>query len=121
MDGFIQVVAALLMGIASVEFFCAAWLGLLGIIAAVCMVLRKEVGKSRFLGLLNRHVCRLLLFSGLLFICFKLYLDNIGFGKTGFEQMVYFVAVIMGMGKMIPTLPRRINALFSEGEKREEG
>lgn len=114
MNEFVQICAAILMGIVSVEFFCTSWLGLLGVLASIVMLIRKNVGAGLFLALLNRHLSRCLIFSGLLFIAFKVYLGNFLFGHSELEQLVYLVTVIIAMCRVMKSLPHRVDSLFKK-------
>ena len=112
MHGAVLALIAVLMGAASVELFGRSFKGLLGALAAWLLYFRGNITSQ---SLASRLSTGLLLATGCgaaLTLCFRLYLQHLGLGQSGMEQMFYFLACVWRMAVFMRTVRTDVEAMF---------
>jgi len=114
-SGLTPIVLSALLGLVCVELFGGAWLGLLGILAAVIQWSKGCIDGQRCLGRIHRFGALGLLKGLALTLAFVLYLKVLGLGFAPLEMMAFFLGAVVGQIVFFASVIERINGLFVRG------
>lgn len=112
MDTAIIILLTIGMGIVSVEMFSKAWLGFLGIVAALLMYFAGGITQGNLLARFKEHGTIVVLCSSVLIMAFSVYSNYLGLGESQQEALAFFITVVVRLVMLVPTLPSEIDRLF---------
>ena len=111
---------AALMGVISVDLFSRAWKGFLGIIADVILFARRDISRRSFFSRLSTHLGITLVCSLGLLLCFHVYLNQHGLGKTEAEQLFYFLASVIRLAIFLKHVGKDMDALLAPDSETDD-
>lgn len=104
-----------LWGFISPKLFYDGWIAFLGILACVYGLLRGKLSPNEFairiFNLISRFIFSFLLLGAGFYIIYGLY----DYGKSSVEAFVYFLAAIIQMVRLLPTVSERIDEILLLG------
>lgn len=107
------IVIALAMGIVTVDLFSRAWMGLMGIIAALVLNFRGELSRGQFIRRINLRLVNLLFCGGLLVVLFHLYSSVYALGTSQGESLAYLISAGTRLIFFLTDISKQIDDLLS--------